>query len=55
MSARKMAESLDVAAAEIAATERSDRRTLAVAVYSRRVQIGHGLAHRSAEAVSRRA
>ncbi len=50
-----MAESLDVAAAEIAAMDRSDRRTLAVAVYSRRVRIGHGRARRAAEAVSRRA
>jgi hypothetical protein len=55
MSTRKMVGSVAVAAAEIAAMERSDRRTLALAVYSRRVLIGHGLARRAAEAVSQRA
>jgi hypothetical protein len=46
------AESLVVAAEEIAATERSDRRTLAVAVHSRGVLSSHGLARRAAQAVS---
>ncbi|MFM8354505.1 MAG: hypothetical protein ACKOBM_06335 [Gammaproteobacteria bacterium] len=55
MSARKMAESLDVAAAENAASESGDRRTLALAVYPRRVLDGHGHVRRVAEAVSRRA
>jgi hypothetical protein len=40
-----------LAVAEIAATERGHRCTLAVAVYSCRVLIGHGLARGSAEAV----
>lgn len=48
-------EALLVEAAEISATERRDRPTLAVLVYSRRVLIAHGLARRAAEAVSRRA
>ena len=55
MSARKIAESLDVAAAEIAAKASGDRRTLALAVYTRRVLSGHGHARGAAEAVSRRA
>ena len=48
------AESLVVAAEEIAAAERSDRRTLAVAVavHSRGVLSSHGLARRAAQAVS---
>lgn len=36
------AAALVIAAAEIAGTARSARRTLALAVYSRRVVIGHG-------------
>jgi len=48
-------EALVLAAAEITAMERVDRRTLAVAVYSHGVLIGHGLARRAAEAVSRQA
>lgn len=41
--------------AEIAATKRSAWRTLAVAVFSQGVVIGHGLAGWEAEAVSRQA
>ncbi len=39
-------EALVVAAGEIAALARGDRRTLALAVYSHRELIGHGRARR---------
>ncbi len=39
----------------LSAMEREDRHALAVSVYSHGLLIGHGLARRAAEAVSRRA